>query len=332
MAALLLAPAGSGIAGTQRIAAPDEDPKTTLARLEKQAEALNKEYRGEVITLSDVRNDARKAIARADGLNSQLRSSSERVKQLAALSYMGGGLDPTMAVTDPDPTGTIKDMALMAFVRQTDGTRVSELEALAAQADQARKSTQGKIAEVQETVNELIRKRSAVRTLLAKYEPEVATTQDVTSRPEVADSPGGADSPSSPSGPSKPDNAPKGKSPLIGNTMTARMRTLYLEIDQKFGPFPAIGCARPGDPLDHGSGRACDFMESAGGRMPSARAQAHGDAVAQYVIDNASRLGLKYVIWKQRIWDVRSGNGWKAMSDRGGVTANHFDHNHVSVL
>jgi len=110
------------------------------------------------------------------------------------------------------------------------------------------------------------------------------------------------------------------------------MRSLYLEIDQKFGAFPTIGCSRPGDPQDHGTGRACDFMESTGGRMPTASAQAHGDAVAKYVIDNASRVGLKYVIWKQRIWDVRSGNGWKAMSNRGSITANHFDHVHVSVL
>jgi hypothetical protein len=52
----------------------------------------------------------------------------------------------------------------------------------------------------------------------------------------------------------------------------------------------------------------------------------------QDVIDNAGRLSLMYVIWKQRIWDTRSGGGWRQMEDRGSVTANHFDHPHVSVL
>jgi hypothetical protein len=66
--------------------------------------------------------------------------------------------------------------------------------------------------------------------------------------------------------------------------------------------------------------------------MPSASARAHGDAVAQYAISNASSLGVKYVIWRQRIWDVRSGGGWRAMEDRGSVTANHYDHVHISVL
>jgi hypothetical protein len=66
--------------------------------------------------------------------------------------------------------------------------------------------------------------------------------------------------------------------------------------------------------------------------MPSTSALSHGDQVAQYVISNAGRLGIKYIIWKQRIWDVRSGSGRRRMEDRGGVTHNHFDHPHVSVL
>jgi hypothetical protein len=113
--------------------------------------------------------------------------------------------------------------------------------------------------------------------------------------------------------------------------MTARMRTALLEIDRRFGAFSAVGCYRAGDPQDHGSGHACDFMESTGGSMPTARAVAHGTSVAQYAITNASRLGVKYVIWRQRIYDLRN-PGWRAMEDRGGITANHYDHVHVSVL
>jgi len=38
---------------------------------------------------------------------------------------------------------------------------------------------------------------------------------------------------------------------------------------------------------------------------------------------------VKYIIWRQRIWFP--GGSWKAMADRGGVTANHYDHVHISV-
>ena len=33
------------------------------------------------------------------------------------------------------------------------------------------------------------------------------------------------------------------------------------------------------------------------------------------------------MIWRQRI---NFGSGWQLMEDRGGVTANHYDHVHVS--
>ena len=56
---------------------------------------------------------------------------------------------------------------------------------------------------------------------------------------------------------------------------------------------------------------------------------ARGDAVAQYVLDNAGRFGVEYVIWQQRIFIV-GGSGWQAMEDRGSPTANHMDHVHVS--
>ena len=54
---------------------------------------------------------------------------------------------------------------------------------------------------------------------------------------------------------------------------------------------------------------------------------ATGNDLAACVLRNQDALGVKYVIWRQRI---NFGSGWKAMEDRGGETANHFDHVHVS--
>ncbi|MGH3241440.1 MAG: hypothetical protein ACRDNL_13765, partial [Spirillospora sp.] len=130
----------------------------------------------------------------------------------------------------------------------------------------------------------------------------------------------------------RPDGVTGGLSPITGNRMTPTMRTALLEIAGMFGPFPTIGCHRStGDPQDHADGRACDFMESTGGRLPSEGARRHGDQVAGYAVANARRLGISYVIWRQRIWNVRGG-GWRAMEDRGSITQNHYDHVHISVL
>ncbi|GGV32972.1 hypothetical protein GCM10010182_65790 [Actinomadura cremea] len=132
----------------------------------------------------------------------------------------------------------------------------------------------------------------------------------------------------------RPDGASGDSTPITGNRMTPTMRTLLLEINSVFGPFPSIGCFRgTADPQDHADGRACDFMESTGGRMPSGSALRHGDQVAAYAVANAERLGVSYVIWRQRIWNIaRAGEGWRPMEDRGSLTQNHYDHVHISVL
>jgi hypothetical protein len=207
---------------------------------------------------------------------------------------------------------------VVEHLARNNGMRIKNLEKLAARAEQSRKNADAKVAQVRREIEDLESQRQRVRKLLARHKPERPTTSS------------GGSSGGSAAG--RPDGASGTKSPIVGNTMTARMRTLMQVIDSKFGPFPTIGCYRAGDPQDHGSGQACDFMESTAGKMPSASAQRHGDQVAQFVIDNAAKYGVKYVIWKQRIWDTRTSGGWRQMEDRGSITQNHYDHVHVSVL
>lgn len=88
--------------------------------------------------------------------------------------------------------------------------------------------------------------------------------------------------------------------------------------------FPGLsyGGVRPGDPGEHGTGRALDIMVD----------RATGDRVAAYLQENAARLGVDNVIWRQRIWFVGDDfSDWNAMADRGSATANHMDHVHVGT-
>jgi hypothetical protein len=85
----------------------------------------------------------------------------------------------------------------------------------------------------------------------------------------------------------------------------------------QFGEPTMFGVAGRGGTSDHPGGLALDFMVD----------RSTGDRLAQCALDNQDALGIKYVIWEQRI---NHGSGWKQMEDRGGATANHFDHVHVS--
>jgi hypothetical protein len=68
---------------------------------------------------------------------------------------------------------------------------------------------------------------------------------------------------------------------------------------------------------DHPRGLALDFKVS----------RSVGDKLAGYALAHRVELGITYVIWRQRI---NHGAGWTGMEDRGGITANHYDHVHVS--
>ena len=85
----------------------------------------------------------------------------------------------------------------------------------------------------------------------------------------------------------------------------------------RFGEPTVLGVAGRGGASDHPSGKALDFMVD----------RATGNAIANCALRDQEALGVSYVIWRQRI---NFGEGWKPMADRGGVTANHFDHVHVS--
>lgn len=77
------------------------------------------------------------------------------------------------------------------------------------------------------------------------------------------------------------------------------------------------GVSSRGRVSDHPSGHAVDFMVRG----------SQGDTLAECALANQDELGITYVIWEQR---VNYGDGWERMSDRGGDTANHVDHVHVS--
>lgn len=101
------------------------------------------------------------------------------------------------------------------------------------------------------------------------------------------------------------------------------------QLAKKFGV--EIGGYRPGDTdgmgTGHGDGLALDLMVGDN--------KALGDEIAQYVLANYQNLNVSYVIWQQRFWapfnSIYGGPGqWGLMPDRGGVTANHYDHVHIS--
>lgn len=158
--------------------------------------------------------------------------------------------------------------------------------------------------------------------------PEAPATQ-----PEApAETPAPADEAPAAETVAAPEVQPVAETSTSGNTipndphLQPQAEAFRQEIAAKFG-ITNIGGYREGDPDDHGKGLAVDVMVPTSSQL--------GDQVAQYAIDNMDRAGISYVIWKQQFYmsvDNMYGpaNTWNQMPDRGGDTANHYDHVHIS--
>jgi hypothetical protein len=96
------------------------------------------------------------------------------------------------------------------------------------------------------------------------------------------------------------------------------------EVANRIGPLfgiKTIGGWRQSDPFpDHPSGHALDFMVF--------EDTAKGDAIAQYLIDHADELGVKYIVWNRRSWNS-SRRTWVPYSEPG--QGPHTDHVHVTL-
>lgn len=126
--------------------------------------------------------------------------------------------------------------------------------------------------------------------------------------------------------------APKSEAPAATGSsscprlpgVTANTEKVHQAVCAKYGSGVSsyLG-VRPDSDVEHPSGRAVDIMITN---------NSTGWAIANYVRANAGSFGVTEVIFDQKIWTTqRASEGWRSMSDRGSVTANHRDHVHVST-
>ena len=162
--------------------------------------------------------------------------------------------------------------------------------------------------------------------------PEAPATPEAPAAPQSA--PVAEEAPAQPAAETTaaPEVQPVASTPTTGNTIPTdpnlqpQAEAFRQEIAAKFG-ITNIGGYREGDPEDHGKGLAVDVMVPTNSEL--------GDQVAQYAIDNMDRAGISYIIWKQQFYMPVNNiygpaNTWNQMPDRGGDTANHNDHVHIS--
>ncbi|MDA8372318.1 MAG: hypothetical protein M0026_20960 [Nocardiopsaceae bacterium] len=297
LAACTVVPASSPAAA----AMPPMEPEESLDSLRDRADKLSGEYNGELRDMEGVMEDAEKAEKRAEKTQEKVDEAQEQVRRLAIASYTSGGVDPSLTLfVEEEPQDIIDQAQIVSHLSTTNHDKVEQLEQAIARDEKAQASADEKVAEVEADLDELEEQREEVQELIADY----------------------------------PEQTMGGKYNLTPRT--EQMRELIIE---KFGEnkeHGGVGCYRPvGGYIvgEHPKGRACDFMVDKNGQMPSQDQIDHGYAISEWAQENADRLGIMYIIYRQKIWDIRRGDeGWRDMADRGSITENHFDHVHISMF
>jgi len=113
-----------------------------------------------------------------------------------------------------------------------------------------------------------------------------------------------------------------------GSSVEARLRPdtirIYRSLCALFPGVNSYGGWRAGGRQFHKNGRALDIMLTPGSES------ALGWRIAKYLVANARAFNVDHIIFEQKIWTPGSPH-WRGMSDRGGTTANHYDHVHVAI-
>ncbi|GGK37210.1 hypothetical protein GCM10010124_32400 [Pilimelia terevasa] len=274
---------------------------------------------------------SRTAQERLDGelvaLERQRDAMSAEVTRVAAAGYRAGRLNIASALLrSATPDAFLDRAAALETMTERENQRLRDLNRARAQVERARRQIDAEARQQRLQLDTMTRKREAAQRLF-----RLAGGSDfgdlVTAKiPVAARAPGGA------------DGDWPGQGCSVGDPTTAGCvtpRTLHALKEAKKVNFRRfVSCFRPGGPFEHPKGRACDFSVQKGegfGGDAVGGDKVYGSNLAAFLVSNADRLGVMYVIWYRRVW--LPAVGWKAYTEANGdPSSDHTNHVHLSML
>ncbi|HKS98504.1 MAG TPA: hypothetical protein VJT31_03150 [Rugosimonospora sp.] len=254
----------------------------------------------------------------------QLKVLVAQVSQIAAAEYESGSAARLNALLSAaSPVDFIRRASALHEIAQAQNAQLVEYRRIEADFTAKKAELDQQIAVAQTQAIQLSQQKQAALKILnhASGGPTgvviAAATADPTPR-----NPDGSFSPQSCSQPD-PTN-PSG-------CLTARTLHAYQEV-KKAGFDHYVHCWRQQSWGEHPLGRACDWAAAPGGfgGVATGADRDYGNRLAGWLIGNADRLGVLYVIWFKQIW--LPGVGWHNYTTEGGSpSGDHTNHVHMSI-
>ncbi|MGB2568948.1 coiled-coil domain-containing protein [Micromonospora citrea] len=253
----------------------------------------------------------------------ELEALKPHVTQIAAQSYRTGRIGAvSMLLQSDEPDTFVKRAAALDELNMVNGQKLAEVTAAKNRAEQAKLALDAEVREQQKLTNDMARESREAEKALALVGGKGFTggLVDATS-PVARIAPGRTADGGWRSESCSEDD------PTTSGCVTPRTLHAYKEV-RRAGFKRFAGCYRPGGPWEHPKGKACDWSLQNSGFSPwhNNDTRMYGNNLTAFLIRNADRLGIYYVIWNRQIWFPAT--GWSSYSG----PSNHTDHVHMSLL
>lgn len=286
-------------------------------------EATNRDY-------AQAKSKLEKSKKRQAQLADEVRKAQEeldalapQVGEMAAQSYRTGRVGAmAMLLESNTPDSFVKRAAALDELNMVNANKLAEVSAAKNRAEQAKLALDAEVREQQKQASVMAKKKFDAEKALALVGGKGFTGGLVNATSPVARIGPGRTA----DGDWRPESCSE-NDPTTSGCITPRTLHAYKETKRAgFNRF--VGCYRPGGPWEHPKGRACDWSLQNSGFSPwhNNDTRMYGNNLAAFLIRNADRLGIYYVIWNRQIWFPAT--GWKSYSG----PSNHTDHVHMSLL
>ncbi|MFI5934959.1 coiled-coil domain-containing protein [Actinoplanes sp. NPDC051494] len=336
---LALAGPGAAFAAPPPLAAPGDsgdDGEGGSKSLTDQLEDASKGFVEAQETLEGSRKRQQTLVTKLKELDTELGPRQAALDDIVRQSYQRGRLGPMGALLTASSTGTMMDRAeTLETIAVKQDRAVRDLKDAKTQQEQAKTAIDVEIRKQQAQVTVMAKRKTQAENALKTHNAKVAAANAAKAVAETGSSPAGNSS-TAESAPRNSDGSLVSEScsiddPTSGGCITPR--TLHaMKQAQAAGFTRFVACFRTQNSGEHPKGRACDFAadKTGFGGVATGSSKTYGNNLADYFIDNSSRLGVLYVIWFNRIWLPSS--GWKAYSGgNGDPSSDHTNHVHLSM-
>jgi hypothetical protein len=263
--------------------------------------------------------------AQAAATKVQLDEVNAEVGAMAASAYKGGRIGALAVLLDSgSPTDLLERAQTLDAQLRHDDKVLANLHAVQARYDQQLAAIAQEVAGQQAQLAVMDKRKKDAEQALASASGGNAAAGFAVGAASATPAPRAADG-------SWPKEQCSVKDPTTSGCLTPR--TLHALQQAKAAGFNHyVACFRPGTFGEHPLGRACDFAANATDfvNAPATGAdKAYGDRLAGWLLANADRLAVLYVIWYRQIW--MPGLGWRAYHGDGTPAGDHVNHVHLSV-